>query len=142
MTIYPYEADVVAFTTCAEGGGMKSDWVIHKEKRIFRVDLSGLGRNIEAFREELMAAESVACQHPEDSLLVLTDVRDTVLFSEVMDFAKESSARTAKYVHREAIIGMSGIRRILLDAVSRFSGRQFAAFDDVNEAEDWLVSES
>jgi hypothetical protein len=37
---------------------------------------------------------------------------------------------------------MSGIRRILLDAVSRFSGRQFAAFDDVNEAEDWLVSES
>lgn len=87
-----------------------------------------------------MEAETVAYQQPESSLLVLTDVRDTVLSSEVMDFAKESSARVRKYIRREAIIGMSGIRQILLDAVSRFSGRRFATFDTIEAAKDWLVS--
>jgi replicative superfamily II helicase len=121
---------------------MRSKWITHKGERIFFTDLSGLGRHPDAFREELMEAETEARQQPEGSLLVLTDVRDTVLSSEVMDFAKESSARMAKYIRKEAIIGVAGIRQVLLDAVSRFSGQQFAAFDDIEAAKDWLVSES
>lgn len=119
---------------------MRSRWITHKGEQIFFADLSGLGRHPDAFREELIEAEAVASQQPEGSVLVLTDVRDTVLFSEVMDFAKESSARMAKYIRKEAIIGMSGIRQVLLDAVSRFSGRQFATFDDIEAAKDWLVN--
>ncbi|MFN2269221.1 MAG: hypothetical protein ACK2US_00185 [Anaerolineae bacterium] len=121
---------------------MRSKWITHKGERIFFADLSGLGRHLDAFREELMEAETVAYQQPEGSLLVLTDVRDTVLSSEVMDFAKESAARVTKYIRKEAIIGMAGIRQVLLDAVSRFSGRHFATFDNVEAAKDWLVSEN
>ncbi|MBN1812830.1 MAG: hypothetical protein JXA14_13425 [Anaerolineae bacterium] len=120
---------------------MKSKWITHKGERIFFVDLSSFGRHPDAFREELVGVEAVAYQQPEGSLLVLTDVRDTVVSSEVMNVAKESSARTAKYIRKEAILGMSGIRQVLLDAISRFSGRQFAAFDDIETAKDWLVSD-
>jgi hypothetical protein len=120
---------------------MKSKWITHKGERIFFVDLSDFGRRPDVFREELMEAEAVAYQEPDGSLLVLTDVRDTVVSSEVMDFAKESSARMTKYIRKEAIIGVSGIRQVLLDAVSRFSGRHFAVFDDVEAAKDWLVSD-
>jgi hypothetical protein len=127
---------------CAKGGNMRSKWITHKGERIFFADLSGLGRHLDAFREELMEAETVAYQQPEGSLLVLTDVRDTVLSSEVMDFAKESAARVTKYIRKEAIIGMAGVRQVLLDAVSRFSGRHFATFDNVEAAKDWLVSEN
>lgn len=119
---------------------MRSKWVTHKDERIFFVDLSGLGRHPDAFREELVQVEAVARQQPEGSIRVLTDVRDTVLSSEVMDFAKESSARMTKYICKEAIVGVSGVRQVLLDAVSRFSGRQFATFDDIEAAKDWLVS--
>jgi hypothetical protein len=121
---------------------MRSKWITHKGERIFFADLSGLGRQTDAFREELTEAETEACQQPECSLLVLTDVRDTVLSSEVMDFAKESSARMTKYIRKEAIIGVGGIRQVLLDAVSRFSGRRFAAFDDIEAAKEWLVSDN
>ena len=120
---------------------MKSGWIIHKEKQIFHIDLSGFGRDTDAFRKELMAAESVTCQQPAGSLAVLTDVRDTVASSEVMNLAKESSGRTTKYVRKTAVIGVTGIRRVLLDAVSRFSGQQFAAFDDIEAAKDWLASD-
>jgi hypothetical protein len=119
---------------------MKSRWITHRDERIFFVDLSGFGRHPDAFREELMEVEAVACQQPEESLLVLTDIRDTVVSSEVMNSAKESSARTTKHIRKEAIVGVSGIRQVLLDAVSRFSGRQFAVFDDIETAKDWLVS--
>jgi len=120
---------------------MKSKWITHKGKRIFFVDLLGFGRQSAALREELMQAEAVAYQQPGGSLLVLTDVRDTILSSEVMDFVKESSARATKHVRKEAIIGITGIRQVLLDAVSRFSGQQFATFDDVEAAKDWLVDD-
>jgi hypothetical protein len=120
---------------------MKSKWITHKGEQILFVDLSSFGRHLDAFREELMEVEAVAYQQPEESLLVLTDIQDTVVSSEVMNFAKESSARTAKYIRKEAIIGVSGIRQVLLDAVSRFSGRQFAAFDDIEAAKDWLASD-
>jgi hypothetical protein len=118
---------------------VRSKWVIHEGERIFFVDLSGLGRHPDAFREELVEVEAVARQRPEGSILVLTDVRDTILSSEVMDFAKESSARMTKYICKEAIVGVSGVRQVLLEAVSRFSGRQFATFDDIEAAKDWLV---
>ena len=121
---------------------MKSAWITHKEKRIFHINLSGLGRNADAFRKELRAAEFITCQQPEDSLSVLTDIRDTVVSSEVMNLAKESSDRTAKHIRKTAVIGVTGIRRVLLDAVSRFSGQQFVAFDDVEKAKDWLVSDN
>lgn len=121
---------------------MRSKWITHKGERIFFVDLSSFGRHPDAFREELTEVEAIAYQQLEGSLLVLTDVRDTVVSSEVMDFAKESSARMRKYIRKEAIIGVSGIRHVLLDAVSRFSGRRFATFDDVEAAKDWLVSDN
>jgi hypothetical protein len=124
-----------------ERGMMKSRWITYKGKRIFFVDLSGFGRHPDALREELVQAEAAAYREPEGSLLVLTDVRDTILSSEVMDFVKQSSARATKHIRKEAIIGMTGIRQVLLDAVSRFSGRRFTVFDDVEVAKDWLVSE-
>jgi hypothetical protein len=120
---------------------MKSKWITHKGKRIFFVNLSGFGRHPNALREELMEAEAMAYQQPEGSLLVLTDVRDTVLSSEVIDLAKQSSARAKRHVRKEAVVGMTGIRQVLLDAVSRFSGQQITTFEDVDAAKDWLVNE-
>jgi hypothetical protein len=121
---------------------MRSRWIVHEGERILFVDLSGFGRHPDAFREELTEVEAEVYQQLEGSLRVLTDIRDTVVSSEVMGLAKESSARVTKYICKEAIVGMSGIRQVLLDAVSRFSGRRFAAFDDVEAAKDWLVSGS
>ena len=41
---------------------------------------------------------------------------------------------------RHAIIGVTGIQKILARAVARFSGEELVLFDDIDEAKDWLVS--
>jgi len=38
-----------------------------------------------------------------------------------------------------AIIGITGIRKILFDAVTRFSGQNATLFDDIETAKDWLA---
>jgi hypothetical protein len=51
-------------------------------------------------------------------------------------------SRTTRYVHKRAAIGLSGVRRALIDAVNRLSGaKQFTCFDDVKVAKDWLTEE-
>ncbi len=118
---------------------MKSKWITHTGKRIFHIDLSDLQTDVDAWRTELDEASAITRQQPKNSLLVLTDVRGTVMSSEVVSIAKESSAETTKYVRKTAVIGISGFRKVLIDAVSRFSGQRFAIFEDVEEAKDWLV---
>jgi hypothetical protein len=116
---------------------MKSRWITHAGKSIFHIDLSDFWTDVDALKAELDEASAITCQQPENSLLVLTDVRGTVLSTEVLNIGKESSARTTKHVHKTAVLGISGFRKVLLDAVSRFSGQCFAVFE---EAKDWLVS--
>ena len=118
---------------------MKSRWVTHKGQKIFYIDLSDFQLDHESFIKELGAAETITCQQPENSLLVLTDVNGTIVSPEVMNFAKGSSARTMKHVRKTAVVGITGMRKFLLGAVSRFSGQRFSVFDDVEEAKDWLV---
>jgi hypothetical protein len=97
--------------------------------------------DIESFKAELDAASAITMQQPENSVLVLTDIRGTVLTREAVSIAKDSSAQTTKFVYRTAILGIEGFRKVLLDAVSRFSGQKIVTFDDINEAKDWLVSQ-
>jgi hypothetical protein len=45
------------------------------------------------------------------------------------------------FVLASAIVGLSGLQRVILSAVMRVTGRKFATFDDVEVAKDWLVAQ-
>ncbi len=118
---------------------MKSTWITHRGEKIFYIDLSDFQLDHKAFIEELGTAEVTTCLQPENSLLVLTDLNNTVVSPEAMRFAKESSGRTMKHVRKTAVVGITGMQKFLLGAVSRFSGQRFSVFDDIEKARDWLV---
>jgi len=118
---------------------MKSRLTTHKGEEVFHIDLANYQLDHEGFIKELGAAETITCQQPDDSLLVLTDITGTVVSPEVMRFAKESSGRTMKHVRKTAVVGITGMQKFLLGAVSRFSGQRFSVFDDIEKAKDWLV---
>jgi len=118
---------------------MKSKWIEHKGKNIFFIDISGFQMDTKGFKAELDEAAAITTQQPENSVLVLTDIRSTVVSKEAVGIAKDSSAQTTKYVRKTAVLGVEGFRKVLLDAVSRFSGQKIVTFDDVEKAKDWLV---
>jgi hypothetical protein len=120
---------------------MKSSWREHKGTRYFHADYSGFGRNIDALREEVDGADSQIEQSPADSALVLVDIRNTVTSVEVVSLFKESTARTKGHVQKTAIVGVTGVQKVLAMAVARFSREPLHLFNTTEEAREWLVGE-
>jgi hypothetical protein len=119
--------------------GMKSSWCEHKGTRYFHADYSGFGRNIDALREEVDGADSQIEQSAPDSALVLVDIRNTVTSVDVVSLFKASTARTKGHVKKTAIVGVTGVQKVLALAVVRFSREPLNLFSTVDDAREWLV---
>ena len=119
---------------------MKSEWREYKGKRYFFSDYSGFGMDFQSLKTEVNAVDDLITQQPENSVLVLIDFRNTVGTTEVVDLFKQGASRTRKYIRKNAILGIVGIRKILLDAVTRLTGQVAQTFDDEESAKDWLIS--
>lgn len=85
-------------------------------------------------------AKQVIGAQPEGSLLTLTDVTNARFNEDVTDRMKEFTAHNKPFVKAGAIIGVSGIKKIIFEAVMMFSKRRIHMFDDMNAAKDWLVT--
>jgi len=120
---------------------MKSKWITYKGKKVFYCDYSNFQGDLQALRAENEAVDAIFCRQPEASVLSLSDVRNTIASAEMVELFKKSAGRTKPYAQKQAVVGISGIKRILADAVARFSGQAMSYFDDVESAKNWLVSE-
>ena len=118
---------------------MKSEWMTHKGKRLIYCDFTNFGLDVNGLRAEVEAVDKAMCREPEHSVLAVADLRGTVTTKQVVQLFKESATRTNKYVRKQAVVGVTGIRKILAQAVARFSGQSMALFDTVEEAKEWLA---
>jgi hypothetical protein len=118
---------------------MKSKWITHKGKKILFADYSNFEHDSESLFAEVEAVDAIVIRQPEKSVRMLLDTRNSVASKEVIAYFKNAAAKTQKYMDRMAIIGISGIRKILFDAVTRFSGQKASLFDDMEKAKDWLA---
>lgn len=84
-------------------------------------------------------AKKIISSRPENSLLTLTDVTDARFNDEVGQNMKEFTAHNKPYVKASAVVGITGLKKIIFSAVVRFSQRNITAFDDIEEAKSWLV---
>lgn len=116
---------------------MSIEWINHKGMKILFFNCKNL--NEETLKSEADVLLATVIKEPERSVLILTDVRETVGTTEVVQIFKEYGDKMKKYFRKQAVIGITGVRHILLNAVSRFTG-QAQAFDDIEKAKDWLVS--
>jgi hypothetical protein len=116
---------------------MKSKLIDYKGLRIFYADYSDYDRDLGALRAEVDAFDALVEQH--ENALVLVDIRNTVTSTEVVALMKESTARTKGHVARTAVVGVSGIQRVLARAVARFAGEPLMLFNDVDTAKEWLA---
>jgi hypothetical protein len=68
-------------------------------------------------------------------------VTDTRYNRDVIHALKEFANGNKPFVRAGAVIGIDGLKKIVYDAVMKFTGRNLPAFDDVEEAKDWLVEQ-
>jgi dihydroxyacetone kinase DhaKLM complex PTS-EIIA-like component DhaM len=120
---------------------MKSKWETRGGKRLLYCDFSNFGTDTNALSAEIDAADEAILREPKESVLLLVDLRGTVTSSAVVDLFKKSSAKTKGYLRRQAIVGLSGIQKMLAQAVAWFSRETFVLFDTDEAAREWLIDD-
>jgi hypothetical protein len=120
---------------------MRSTWIEHNGRKIFYQDFSKHFFNSGAVKTELEEVQKVVTAQPKDSVLVLSDFRDTNVGSDLLASMNAASAATKSYVHKTAVLGVTGMKRKLADLLTALTGQPLKYFDDIEAAKNWLIQE-
>jgi hypothetical protein len=122
---------------------MKSQWIAYHNKRILYIDLSDFKDDMKSLDKELVEAVATVgqemYQQPLGSVLVLVDLRNTMLTQTANRLLSERIQDTKKFVRRTAVVGMTGIRKMFLDFFARLAESETGSFDEPEAAQDWLI---
>ena len=118
----------------------RAKFVVHKGKQIFKMDCTA------ASLDEMNAVIAECIQQvrnqPEKSVLTLTIAGGTAFSGDTITKLKELARDNTPYVKAGAIVGITGLYKVVFSAVSMFSKRRFYLFDTVEEAMDFLADYS
>jgi hypothetical protein len=118
---------------------MRSTWIEHKGKKIFYQDFSRNFFDSAAVKAELGEVQKVVQGQPKGSVLVLSDFRDTTVGSDLLSSMNNASVATKDYVHKTAVLGVTGMKRKLADLLTALTGQPLKYFDSLEAAKEWLV---
>ncbi|WP_421874212.1 STAS/SEC14 domain-containing protein [Marinoscillum sp.] len=111
--------------------------ITYKGKEILYVDYQGMKEG--EILEEMDKATDFALKEGRP-MLRLSNMTNVFAVSSVVEKAKQSGKRTKHLTIKRAAVGITGAKRVLFNAFNRFTGNNARAFDDLEEAKEWLVS--
>lgn len=111
-------------------------FITHGGAELLHIDFKGCGPDdILAVINE---SKPVIASKPVNSVLTLTDVTDIRFDEAVTNAMKDFTAHNKPYVRAGAVVGVTGLKRIIFEAVIRFSKRKLSTFGTLDEAKEWL----
>ncbi len=114
-------------------------FIQHKGKQILHLDFTFA--KPEEVVEASKAAMGVIAKQPAKSIRTLTDVTNMNFNTESTQALKELAKHNTPYVIAGAVVGITGLKQIIYNAVIKFSGRNLVVFDTPDLAKEWLVSQ-
>ncbi len=115
------------------------EFVPHQGKRILLIDLSNI-KPEEGYPIIAEAKRAVATQAPT-SVLTMTDVTNARYDIALVQALKELTQHNKPFVKAASVVGIEGLKKVILAGVEKFSGRKFSIFGSREEAMDWLVKQ-
>ena len=114
-------------------------FIEHQGKRVLFINYSHCDvAMLKAVAEE---GHRVIAQEPPNTVLTLNDVTGTSFDKESVAVLQAKVAANAPYVRKAAVIGISGLQRLIYAGVQTFAKRRLPAFETHLEALAWLVQE-
>lgn len=121
----------------------RARFIEHRGKRLLLLDYTGLGSSMEELQAVIAKTKQVISREPPGSVLTVTDVRGSQINAANVRAMHELVQHNTPYVRWGAVVvslgsvGLTAFRAV--QAVSR--RRNLRAFNDLEEAKDWLVSQ-
>jgi hypothetical protein len=118
---------------------MKSRWIEHNGKKILYQDFANLFYNTQAVKQELAEVQNLVLNEPANSVLVISDFTNTEISGDLMPLLNASSKATKSHIRKTAVVGVTGIKRIFGDLLSRITGQPLMYFMSDSQAKEWLT---
>jgi hypothetical protein len=109
--------------------------------RILLLDFSGISEPQQALDAIAEARAVVAQQRPDGSLLTLTDVAGSHFDSGVLKAIRELAEHNRPYVRAGAVVGLTGLMRVVYNTLIHLTGRNLRSFDDLESAREYLIQQ-
>lgn len=94
---------------------------------------------VEAALEVIEKAKTVIRSAPPHSLLTLSDFTGIGFAYDLHQKLKEFTAHNKPYVHAAAVVGVTGLKKTLLEGVMLFAQRELPIFENREAAKTWLA---
>jgi hypothetical protein len=131
-----YELQAGTIDAIAPG---RVNFIEHQGKRVLFINYSHCDvAMLKAVAEE---GHRVIAREQQNSVLTLNDVTGTNFDKESVAVLQSMVAGNAPYVRRAAVIGISGLQRLIYEGVQAFSRRRIPLFESRQQALNWLVQE-
>jgi len=114
-------------------------WIEHKGERILYTDYSN------ATPDEILSTvnESVAVSFSQEkkSVLQIVNVSNAAYDLKSWQFLRQRAKETEPYTKASAVLGVEGPKKHLLTVTKMVSKRNIKAFDNIDDAKEWLISQ-
>lgn len=119
---------------------MELKWLEHNKKRVLFVDYTGIKIEKEMINHLNSAVAEVLNYEKDKVLLLLSDLTGCYATSGFMDAAKKVEKEVlSKYQVKQAILGITGAKEILLKGFNLISKSKLVPFHDRTEALNFLT---
>lgn len=112
----------------------------HEGQKIIKLDFSGL-KSKEEIEAVILVSKPIIRKSP-NSVYTLTNIKGMHFNNEIKELFSEFTKGNKKYVKAGAIHGASGLHKIIINGLNKLTGRKLKAFDDVENAKNWLVQQN
>ena len=116
---------------------MSIEWISHKGNKILYVKYTGLSP--EAMRDQVKSATQTIIDTKSDQNLVLTDMQECFVDEAFLELSKQQGKLSLPHCSKSAIVGLTGVKKLLLKGVNAFTPKAREPFDTIEEAKEWLV---
>lgn len=113
-------------------------FVEHKGKQILLIDFSHC--QPAEILEVMAQAGRIVSTQPKGSVLTLTDGTDAHYNSQVTEAMRQYVKDNQPYVRAAAVVGMSGLRKVVMQTLKVLTKREFSLCDSRQEAMDYLAA--
>ena len=111
-------------------------------KNIIYIDFAGLKSN-ESFTEAVNVIKPVIAKYPEKSLYTITNIENIRFDSDSKELVAEYMKHNKPYVKCGVVIGLDGIKKMMVNVVLKLSGRTNMNFAFTKEgAINWILQQS
>ncbi len=115
-------------------------FITYKDKKVLIEDFSGLAPG-EEFDTLVKQAQNIIHSEPQKSVLALFDASGIRFNQTMVTSIKDFTASNNDYVKAAATVGIEGLLTVILNSISKFTGRNFKTFPTREAALEWLIAQ-